>query len=263
MACSSVPQTSKALNGIVTSPPPQPTSNAAYATSVRTRNHTPKSQQPSASYSPALQHLIHANSLHPVGHKVISSRCDSTNMNSRNEIARVDTAYQGFKDLNPVSTQGNPLQGAQESILSQPYKEKGRAPSRDLPILPDDLETEGYNAVAEVHLQNTHTFMDQVTTNTAKIFSPHSHAAMENASMVLNPLNHINNRIPSIGTQSQADLFNPTEYYTRGNPSPNHLPQQHLAGNTENPDPGIQSQGDLFDPTEYFTGGNPSINPFP
>ncbi len=183
-----------------------------------------------------------------------------------------DTAHQSFRDLNPVSSQSNPMQGAHGSILSQHLRYDGehRAPSRDRPIPPDNLEGEGYSSVAAVHSQNTPTFMDQAVTTTAETFNSHSHAAMGDASMVLNPPSYIHNRIPSIGTQSQEDMFDPTEYYTGGNPSFNTLPQQQPMGNTgfdasshqrqENPNFGTQSQEDIFDPTEYYTGGNPSFN---
>ncbi len=261
-------------NGIRTPPSIPPTSAATHATSQETQYHPPQqSQQSSASRDPSLKHiLIHRNPPHSSGYKVSSGGCECTNTTSRDEMAMSNTAHQSSSHLDPVSfSQSNPMQGAHGSILSQRLQYDGeyRTHSRDRPIPePGNLEGEGYNSVAAVQLfQNAPTtVMDQAVTTTAETFNSHSHAAMGDASMVLNPPSYVHNRIPSIGTQSQEDVFDPTEYYTGGNPTFNTLPQQKLMGNTgfdasshqrqENPNFGTQSQEDVFDPTEYYTGGN-------
>ncbi len=55
-------------------------------------------------------------------------------------MATADTAHQSFRDLNLVSSQSNPMQGAQGYFLSQGLQYKGecRAPSKDGPNLESD-----------------------------------------------------------------------------------------------------------------------------
>jgi len=55
-------------------------------------------------------------------------------------MATADTAHQSFRDLNLVSSQSNPMQGAQGYFLSQGLQYEGecRAPSKDGPNLESD-----------------------------------------------------------------------------------------------------------------------------
>ena len=247
-------------DGIVTPPPMPPTSDTTHTTSEENRYHpSEQSQQSSSSCDLSLQHLIHTDPPHPFGYRASSGRCDgtNTNTNSRSEVTMDGTTHQSF---NPVAfSQSNLMQEAHGSILSQglQYDCEYRAPSKDRPIPnPDTLEGDGYNSVATVQLfQNTPT-TDQAATNTAETFKSHSHAAMADASMVLNPPSYIHQGNPSFGTLRQEQIgntgFDPSSYISQGQVENRGFdPSSYISqGQVENTG---------FDPSSYISQENLSL----
>jgi len=85
----------------------------------------------------------------------------------------------------------------------------------------------------------TEQVLELPATNVAEGFESRGHALIRDISTSFNTPSYTRNGLPSVGTQSHEDLFDPSQYYNGRNPQP-----------PEN----------LFDPAEYYNEGHASLN---